>query len=437
MLANNKKLSILFDISGIIDGIANNKGNGIFFASYNILLEMSKQENMDIKLYCSLDKFCIMEKALKLDKILTAIPRIDFREFLKIESLIIHFEKLKYENSENNGNKIVRVFIKTGLNFLKIIKAIILKFKHKQMEEFLKDIDVYFSPFGFIPKEIKQVKHITKFNLIHDIIPLVLKGYKKGLKRSHLGKLLRSINNKDYYFTNSEYTKQDFINYFPFVSEDHVITSYLSTGADYKEITDINLIEEIKLKYKIPSNCKYVFSLCTFEPRKNLIFAIRNFIEFITKNNIDNLIFVLAGYQVEDFMTKCNKEINDFGKYKDKILKLDYTVSEDISALYSGAEMFVYPSIYEGFGMPILEAMKCGCPVICSNVTSMPEIIGDCGIQINPKNDTDLINAFKKMYFDKDFREQCRKKGLERAKNFSWKKCVETILKTIRKVTSN
>ncbi len=84
-------------------------------------------------------------------------------------------------------------------------------------------------------------------------------------------------------------------------------------------------------------------------------------------------------------------------------------------------------------GMPILEAMQCGCPVITSNLTSMPEVIGDCGIQIDPKKDEDLIKAFEKMYFDKEFREECSKKGLERAKEFTWSKCVDVIANEIKK----
>ena len=102
-----------------------------------------------------------------------------------------------------------------------------------------------------------------------------------------------------------------------------------------------------------------------------------------------------------------------------------------MSALYSGAEMFIYPSFYEGFGMPVLEAMKCGLPVICSNTTSLPEVIGDCGIQINPYSDKELVEAMEKMYFDREFRDVCIRKGLERVKLFTWKKCVDIITNTI------
>ena len=121
------------------------------------------------------------------------------------------------------------------------------------------------------------------------------------------------------------------------------------------------------------------------------------------------------------------------GQYRDKIITIGYVDDEDMSALYSGAEIFVFPSLYEGFGIPVLEAMKCGCPVITSNTTSMPEVIGDCGIQINPMEDQELIEALKKMYFDTEFRNECALKGIERSKQFTWEKCVDAIKEEIVK----
>jgi len=97
--------------------------------------------------------------------------------------------------------------------------------------------------------------------------------------------------------------------------------------------------------------------------------------------------------------------------------------------------MFVFPSLYEGFGLPVLEAMKCGCPVITTNLTSIPEVISDCGILIDMENNPkeQFVEAISKIYSDENFREDCSKKGLERAKLFSWTKCTRIIVEKIKK----
>jgi Glycosyltransferase len=109
---------------------------------------------------------------------------------------------------------------------------------------------------------------------------------------------------------------------------------------------------------------------------------------------------------------------------QNKIILINYVDDKDTNVLYSHALAFICSSIYEGFGIPILEAMQSGTPVICSNTSSMPEIIGDCGIQIDPTNNENLIEALKKMYYHPGFRRRCSKKGLNRAKLFTWDKCV-------------
>ena len=102
-------------------------------------------------------------------------------------------------------------------------------------------------------------------------------------------------------------------------------------------------------------------------------------------------------------------------------------------ALYSGAEWFTYTSMYEGFGLPPLEAMSCGCPVITSNNSSLPEVVGDAGIMIDYDSDEQHIQAYERYYFDKNLRNEYAQKGIERAKQFSWQKCTNKILDVINK----
>ena len=140
-------------------------------------------------------------------------------------------------------------------------------------------------------------------------------------------------------------------------------------------------------------------------------------------DKLEDYILVLGGAYFDGFEKVMNEELSEFGDLSDKILRIGYVDDEDLSALYSGAEVFLFPSLYEGFGIPVLEAMQCGLPVICSNCTSVPEVIGDCGIQINPHNDEEMVSAMEKMSFDKPFYDECAQKGMERAKLFTWQKC--------------
>ena len=138
----------------------------------------------------------------------------------------------------------------------------------------------------------------------------------------------------------------------------------------------------------------------------------------------------MAGGIWEKFKKEFNETLNKYDKSKIKVL--GYVEDKDLPALYSNALLFVYPSLYEGFGLPVLEAMACGCPVITSNISSLPEVIGECGIKINPKSDSEMVSAYEKMYFDINFRNECIQSGIERAKQFAWEKCTKEIIDFIK-----
>lgn len=291
------------------------------------------------------------------------------------------------------------------------------------------DINAFFSPIFKIPDEIRKYPNVSCYTVIHDIIALLFPEYfTGGHTQQWLEELVSSINETDYYFSNSEYTKSDFLQFFKQINPKHVDTILLSTNFEYSPIHNDILFQSIRQKYNIPVNKKYLFSLCSLEPRKNLIRAVKCFIEFIKKNNIDDLVFVLGGTAWNGFVEKLEKEVPDYAKYSDKIIRAGYIADEDLAVLYSNAYWFVYTSQYEGFGMPPLEAMSCGCPVITSNNSSLPEVVGDAGQMIDWDSDEQHIVAYEKYYFDNDFRVMMGEKGLQRSKQFSWQKTVDVIL---------
>ena len=144
------------------------------------------------------------------------------------------------------------------------------------------------------------------------------------------------------------------------------------------------------------------------------------------KNKIEDLVWIMGGAVWVSFAKELARQGINWSKKQ--ILHVGYVDDEDLPALYSNAEWFVYTSQYEGFGIPPLEAMSCGCPVITSNNSSLPEVVGNAGIKIDWDSDEQHVEAFEKYYFDDEFRKQNAQKGLERSKIFSWKKSVETML---------
>ncbi|MHB1462360.1 MAG: glycosyltransferase family 4 protein [Armatimonadota bacterium] len=124
----------------------------------------------------------------------------------------------------------------------------------------------------------------------------------------------------------------------------------------------------------------------------------------------------------------------DASKYKDDIVFLGFTPTEDLPLLYGAADLFVFPSLYEGFGIPIAEAMHCGTPVCCSNVSSMPEVLGDAGLTFDPEDPVQMAQVMSQMLLDQALRQKCVDKGLERAKLFTWKETATRTLNAIREV---
>jgi len=412
-----KKVNLLYDATIVCNIMTKNSSrSGIFFVAYNVLLEFLKRPEYEVYLYA--------DDLIKLREVIEMCPEFSnckIYKFSFLQDWVAFFRNLKNENKLNNGLSILRGLYGLTASILK--KCYLLSEKAIRM----KDIDAYFSPMNAVPDIVRRNKHIKCYTILHDAIPLVDDSVISPYEHKWFYKLLKTIDERSFYFANSEFTKQDFLKYVPNINPEHITVIPLSTGKPYEKIADEIELNRIREKYNIPLGKKYIFSLCSLNPRKNLVFSIRNFLRFVEKNNLDDFVFVLGGAYFDGFMEVLNNHLKEFGNVEDKILRIGYVEDDDLSALYSGAEMFLFPSLYEGFGMPVLEAMQCGLPVICSNCTSIPEVIGDCGIQIDPHSDEQMVSALEKMYFDKSFRNSCIEKGLERAKLFTWEKCGDII----------
>ena len=236
--------------------------------------------------------------------------------------------------------------------------------------------------------------------------------------------------------TDSEYSKKDIIKIFG-VDEEKIHTISLGISGEYKPVTDRGLIENTKKDYGIAG--KYILYVGNFKPHKNVRRLIEAFAEAIPhlptplQGGEGGGVKLVLGGRRDKFVPLLEKFAEKLG-IKDSIIFTDFIKDEDLPALYSSAEIFVYPSLYEGFGLPVLEAMACGTPVICSNTTSLPEVAGDAGILINPEDVKSIASAMAKLLIDDVLREDLRKKGLNRAKEFTVEKYSAKILSLIESI---
>ncbi|MDR2408885.1 MAG: glycosyltransferase family 4 protein, partial [Bacteroidales bacterium] len=254
------------------------------------------------------------------------------------------------------------------------------------------------------------------------------------------GKILAGLNKETYYFCISECTKNDFLKYrHDQLDEAKMLVTYPAVSQQYIPLYDFQRLETILNKHNVKYNKGdiYIYSLCSIEPRKNLIFTINCFIKFIKKHHTENLYFYIGGGQWNNFIETFNNELCDLKNYRDKIIWLGYIDDEDMNILYSNSLFFTYISQYEGFGMPPLEAMRAGTPVITSNNSSLPEVVGGAAITITYNDEEACIKSFEDLYFNETLRKEYIEKGLERAKLFSWDKTVKLMTDTIMETIDN
>ncbi len=201
------------------------------------------------------------------------------------------------------------------------------------------------------------------------------------------------------------------------ISSSKVVNTWESFGENFRIIKDRDFLEQIRIKYQLSFN--FILSVGTLEPRKNLIILLEAFSRLKKQQPYYNsLKLVLTGRNGWG-REAIYQRIIDL-KLDKEVLFTGYVDETDLVGLYNLANIFVFPSIYEGFGLPPLEAMACGCPVIASNTSSMPEVLGDAAVLIDPFDVEKLADKIRDVLENKNLRDEMSKKGLERVKQFSW-----------------
>lgn len=228
-------------------------------------------------------------------------------------------------------------------------------------------------------------------------------------------------------FTISNASKNDILKVYHKHPSDVMVTYLgIKEGARFTSRTANMNKEELEKKFGITG--KYVLFVGTLQPRKNIVRLIEAF-SLVLDKSPQLVVIGKKGWLYEEILAAPKK----FG-VEERVIFLDFVTDDDLPSLYHHAEVFVLPSLYEGFGLPVLEAMKLGCPVITSNVSSLPEAGGDAALYVNPEDTQDIAEKIEKVISDKKLREQMVKKGFEHIKQFSWEKTARQTLEILENV---
>ncbi len=291
---------------------------------------------------------------------------------------------------------------------------------------FAAEVDVFHSPAFPLPRPLPRSQSPQRVLSIYDLIPVRFPHLFEEQLVHGMKVVYDSLRPEDWALAISEATKADLCEY-QGVDPARVFVAHLAADPElfYPE-TDAECRAAVRRRYGIPE-APYVLSLNTLEPRKNMDHAIRAFASLVRQERIPDLYFVLVGAKGWHY-EKIFAAIAEAGEVRERIILTGYVEDADLAALYSGALAFVYPSLYEGFGLPPLEAMQCGVPVITSNTSSLPEVVGDAGILLDPHDRDGLCQSLLALYGNPTLQEELCATSLARARLFNWERCVQEIL---------
>jgi len=231
------------------------------------------------------------------------------------------------------------------------------------------------------------------------------------------------VKKSDKIITVSNFEKKRIAAFFNIAKDNRLEAVYNGVSTHFKPISDETALNSVKEKYHLPDD--FFFFLGNTDPKKNTKGTLKAFSDFLKQSKSDYKL-VMLDYDTKE-LKKLLDEIGD-KQLINHIVLTGYVVNTDLPAIYSQSTIFLYPSLRESFGIPMLEAMACGVPVITSNTSSMPEVSGGAAHIVDPYKPEEITEGMLKILSDKDYSENLCKKGIERSKLFSWKNMADQIL---------
>ena len=284
--------------------------------------------------------------------------------------------------------------------------------------------DLYIAPTSFIIPALAP-RWLKVIPVVHDVVAFLFPGShsKKAVFVERLT-LRRALKKAAMVFVVSENTQNDLMRLFKYPKSSIVEVPCAPHSLYYDELAPADTAKVLK-KYHLPE--KFILGVGTLEPRKNFSTLIKSFVLVKRKFPEYKLVIVgKPGWKHQDLP----REVKKYGLQNDVIFT-GYMKDTDLHHVYQSAEVFVFPSLYEGFGIPPLEAMASGCPVIASNTASLPEVIADAGLLIEPKNSVKIADAIVSLIESPQLRSTLLEKGYHRSKRFTWQESAQIVLNAI------
>ncbi|HRY91189.1 MAG TPA: glycosyltransferase family 1 protein [Candidatus Gracilibacteria bacterium] len=311
---------------------------------------------------------------------------------------------------------------------IKVVSSTGLKW-HLEVLKDLKKLnpDLFFAPTSYIipalaPKRLKTV--IT----IHDLVAYLFPK-SHALKATLIERITlhRALKKASAIFVVSENTKKDLLKRFRY-PETKIYLTYCAAASAYSQKQTPDQLEETRKKLELPSN--FVLAVGTLEPRKNFATLIKSFVIIKRKNPDYKLVIVgKKGWNWGEI----DQAVKEYG-LEGEVIFTGYLEDSELHRVYGLAKVFVFPSIYEGFGIPPIEAMASGCPVVSSNAASLPEVVGESGLLVDPHNALKIADAVCSLISNDSLRNMFIERGYEQSKKFNWKKSAETALEVFHKI---
>lgn len=325
------------------------------------------------------------------------------------------YSKKLSETSQNSKMNGLKSFIKQ----IPLLKKIARKTLILSGRFFASTYELYWQP-NFIPNDgIKAKKIITS---VHDFSFLLYREFHPKERIEYFDNyFFKNLKRSDMIITGSNFSKNEILHHTDF-SENQVRVIY--HGIDRSLF---RLYPEPKVDFELPK--AYILSVGSIEPRKNLLGLLKayNLLDKALKERYKLVLVGFKGWENQEIMELIEQN-------KERIEYLGFISDEELAKVYALASLFVFPSFYEGFGLPPLEAMACGTPVVCSNSSSLPEVGGDAVVYCQADDIEDISQKIERVLSDTNLQKEMSQRGLEQAKKFSWEKSAQEHLDVFKEV---